>query len=288
MRKRPLLFWVGCVVLAGFAGVAILAPVLVPHDPRLPIAPPLSGPSRDHLLGTNDLGQDTLSQLVLGTRSSLIVAASVTVISTALSWSVGLAAGFVRRLEGLLMGITDLLLALPDLPLILLVLTLIGATRTNLVLVLGLLSWPAFARVVRAIVIGARASPYVEASRSLGASDMRIMVHHLLPATLDALPAKLVLTMRYAVFAEATLAFLGLGRSGAIGWGTMLNQAFRDPLLFSRSVWPWLVLPPAIAIVTLILATVWIASGIATTTPRTSARRRTARRQVVRRTSGQS
>lgn len=271
--KRSVVFWLGCAVLAGFASIAILAPGIAPHDPRLPLAPPLSPPSQDHLLGTNDLGQDTLSQLIHGTRSSLGIAASVTALSTVLSWTVGLAAGFIRRLEGALMGLTDLLLALPDLPLILLVLTLAGATRINLILVLGLLSWPAFARVVRSIVISARAAPYVEASRALGGSDMRIMVRHLLPATLDALPAKLVLTMRYAVFAEATLAFLGLGRSGAIGWGTMLNQAFRDPLLFSRPVWPWLVLPPAIAIVVLILATVWIASGIATTTRRTSARR---------------
>lgn len=258
MTKRPPLFWLGLALLAGFASVGILAPVLAPHDPRLSLAPPLSAPGPEHLLGTNDLGQDILSQVIHGTRSSLIVAASVTVISTALSWIVGLAAGFIRRLEGLLMGLTDLLLALPDLPLILLVLTLIGATRINLILVLGLLSWPAFARVVRSIVIGARGSPYVEAGRALGASDAHVMVRHLLPATLSALPTKLVLTMRYAVFAEATLAFLGLGGGDAIGWGTMLNQAFRDPLLFSRPVWPWLVLPPTIAIAALILATVWV------------------------------
>jgi ABC-type dipeptide/oligopeptide/nickel transport system permease subunit len=185
----------------------------------------------------------------------------VTAISTALSWIVGLTAGFIRRLEGLLMGGTDLILALPDLPLILLVLTLIGATRLNLILVLGLLSWPAFARVVRSIVIGARGSPYVEASRALGASTAHVMLRHLLPATLGALPAKLVLTMRYAVFAEATLAFLGLGGGDAIGWGAMLNQAFRDPLLFSRPIWPWLVLPPTLAIAALILATVWVSSS---------------------------
>lgn len=262
MTKRPLLFWLGFALLAGFAGIAFLAPVLTPHDPRQPLALPLSAPSHDHLLGTNDLGQDILSQVIYGTRSSLIVAVSVTAISTALSWSVGLTAGFIRRLEGLLMGLTDLLLALPDLPLILLVLTLIGATQVNVIVILGLLSWPAFARVVRAIVIGARASPYVEASRALGASGAHITVRHLLPATLVALPAKFVLTMRYAVFAEATLAFLGLGAGDAIGWGTMLNQAFRDPILFSRPVWPWLVLPPTIAIVTLILATVWVSSGL--------------------------
>lgn len=259
--KRPLLAWLGFALLAGFVGVAILAPILAPYDPRLPLALPLLGPSDDHPLGTNDLGQDLLSQLIYGTRSSLIVAASVTAISTALSWAVGLAAGFIRRLEGLLMGGTDLLLALPDLPLILLVLTLIGATRINLILVLGLLSWPAFARVVRAIVIGARTSTYLEASRSLGASTSHLMLRHLLPATLGALPTKLVLTMRYAVFAEATLAFFGLDAGDAIGWGTMLNQAFRDPFLFSRPVWPWLVLPPTVAIVTLILATVWMSTA---------------------------
>lgn len=262
MRTRPLRFWLGCALLAGFATTALLAPSIAPHDPRLPLALPLSTPGRDHLLGTNDLGQDILSQLVHSTRSSLVVAVAVTAISTGLSWVVGLAAGFIRRFEGVLIGITDLLLALPDLPLILLVLTLVGATRTTLILVLGLLSWPAFARVVRAIVIGTRAAPYVEASRALGGTAPHIMVRHLLPATLDALPVKLVLTMRYAVFAEATLGFLGLGGTDTVSWGSMLNQAFRDPFLFSRPIWPWLVLPPTIAIAVLILATVWIGSGI--------------------------
>jgi len=271
VTRRPTLFWIGIALLAGFAGVAILAPALAPYDPLLPLARPHSAPGDDHLLGTNDLGQDILSQVMHGARSTLIVALSVTTISTVLSWIVGLTAGYFRRLEGTLMGLTDLLLALPDLPLILLVLTLIGAIRTNLIVVLGLLSWPAFARVVRSIVIGARASRYVEASRALGGSDAHIMVRHLLPATLDALPTKLVLTMRFAVFAEATLAFLGLASGEAIGWGAMLNQAFRDPLLFSRPIWPWLVLPPTIAIAGLILATVWVGSGL--TSPRRKSRR---------------
>lgn len=264
MTQRPLLFWLGSVLLAIFAAIAVLAPVLAPYDPQQPLTLPLSAPSRHHLLGTNDLGQDNLSRLIHGTRSSLIVAVSVTVLSTGLSWIVGLAAGFVRRLEGLLIGLADLLLALPDLPLILLILTFIGATQTNVILVLGLLSWPAFAHVVRAIVIGARSSPYVEASRAIGGTSTYIIVHHLLPATLDALPTKLVLTVRYAVLAEATLAFLGLSGGNTISWGEMLNQAFRDPLLFSRDVWPWLIFPPTVAITALILATVWVGSGLTT------------------------
>jgi peptide/nickel transport system permease protein len=89
-----------------------------------------------------------------------------------------------------------------------------------------------------------------------------VIFRHLLPATLDVLPTKLVLTVRYAVFAEATLAFLGLGASGTVSWGSMLNIAFADSLLFSRSVWPWLVVPPTLTIASLILATVWVGTGL--------------------------
>lgn len=262
MIRRPLTFWLGCTLLAGFLTVAAFAPQLSPHDPRQSAGLPLSSPNWEHPLGTNDIGQDILSQMLHGARTSIVVAGAITAISTLLSWTVGLLAGFVRQLESPLIGLTDFLLALPDLPLILLVLTLIGPSQFNLVMVLALLSWPSFARIVRSVVIGARSSLYVEASRSIGATSRHVMFRHLLPATLDVLPTKLVLTVRYAVFAEATLAFLGLGASETVSWGSMLNIAFGDSLLFSRSVWPWLVLPPTLTIAALILATVWVGTGL--------------------------
>lgn len=258
------LFLTGCGLLTGFVLIAALAPLVAPHDPLLPTGVPLGPPVRAHLLGTNDLGQDVLSQLLHGTRTSLLVAGVVTAISTMLSWLVGMLSGFSRRAELPLMALTDLLLALPGLPLYLLLLTLLGASRRNLILVLALLSWPGFARIVRSAVLQMRSAPYVEAARSLGASNTHILRRHLLPATLDVLPAKLVLTMRFAVFAEATLAFLGLGSSDSLSWGLMLNWAFNDPLLFNRDAWPWLVLPPTLAIVTLILATVWVGQYLPT------------------------
>lgn len=236
--------------------------MLAPHDPRLPTGRPLAPPTYDHLLGTNDLGQDVLSQAIYGARSSLIVAGAVTGISTALSWIVGLLAGFSRRAEAPLMALTDLLLALPNIPFYLLALTLLGPSRGNLILVLALISWPTFARIVRSVVLQARSAEYVEASQALGAPGIHIIRRHLLPATLSVLPTKLVLTVRFAVFAEATLAFLGLGTNDAMSWGMMLNWAFSDPLLFSRPVWPWLVLPPTLAIAALVLASVWASSGI--------------------------
>ncbi len=262
MGRRPARFWLGCALLAGYAGAAALAPWISPYDPRLPSGHPLATPGGRHLLGTNDLGQDVLSQLIHGARWTLVIAASVTVLSTALSWLVGLTAGFFRRTESVLMATADLVLALPNLPLYLLVLTLLGPNQRNLILVLALLSWPAFARIVRSLVLHARSAPFVEASRALGGSPVWMLRRHVLPATYAALPAKLVLTVRFAVFAETTLAFLGVRSGEAISWGTMLNWAFSDALLFSRPVWPWLIIPPTVAIAGLILATVWISSGL--------------------------
>ncbi len=255
-----MLFGVGCGILIAFTIVAALAPVLAPYDPRLPVGPPLAWPSRAHPLGTNDLGQDVLSQVIHGTRPSLVVAALVTAIATVLSWLVGLTAGFVRWAEGPLMAATDLLLALPNIPLYLLVLTLLGPSRRNLILVLALLCWPAFARIVRSLVLRTLSAPYLEASRTLGATSGHIVRVHILPATLEVMPANLVFVARFAIAAEATLAFLGLS-GNQNSWGTMLSWGFADPLLFLRPTWPWLVLPPTMAIVMLVLAVTWVGGG---------------------------
>ncbi len=257
-RRGASRVWVGVVLLALFAFIALFAPVLAPYNPRLPVARPLLLPDSAHLLGTNDLGQDVLSQLIAGMRTSVIVAVTVATLSAALSWSVGLIAGYFAVAEGPLMALTDLVLALPTLPLYLLVVTLIGPSRRNLVLALSLLSWPAFARMVRSVVLQTRSAPYVEAARAMGATDLHLLRFHLLPTTLAVLPTKLILTVRFAVFAETTLAFLGLSAGGGVSWGTMVNDAFRDPLLFAHPVWPWLALPPALAIMLLILATTWL------------------------------
>lgn len=238
-------------------GAALLAPALAPYDPALPSGQPLLAPGPSHLLGTNDIGQDILSEWLWGARASVLVALLVALLSTTLSWAVGVGAGVWRQAEGALMGVTDLLLALPGVPLYLLLVALAGPSQHSVVLTLGLLSWPAFARVVRAQVIALRNQQYVAAARALGASWPRIALVHVLPGTLSLLPAKLILTVRFAIFAEASLAFLGLGDPAAKSWGTMLGWAFSYPLLFAREVWLWWVLPPALSIVLVVLATTW-------------------------------
>lgn len=250
----------GALVLAAFAALAVGAPRLAPYDPRLPDAAPLSVPTAQHPFGTNDLGQDLYSTWLWGGRISLEIAALVAALSTALAWSVGLLAGVRQRSGGPLLALADLLLALPTLPLYLVVLTLVGPSQTAVIVVLGLLAWPTFARVVRAQVVASRTAPYVEAARALGATSTRIARVHLLPSTTSLLPAHVAQAVRYALFAEATLAFLGLGDRANPSWGGMLGAAFADPLLFSRPMWPWWVLPPAVSIVLVVLASTWLAT----------------------------
>lgn len=253
---------VGVLMLALIVAVALVGPWVAPYDPRLSTGPPLQSPTLTHLLGTNDIGQDLFSQWLWGARASLLVGVLVTLLSTAISWLVGIAAPLSRRLETPLLAVTDLLLALPSLPLYLLIVAWAGSRQRNVVLTLGLLSWPAFARTVRARVIAMRSQPYIEAARALGATPQRIALVHILPGTLSVLPAKLVLTFRFAIFTEATLAFLGLGDPTANSWGTTLSWAFNYPLLFLGNAWLWWVLPPALAIVFVVLAATWLSTSL--------------------------
>ena len=262
--------WAGSSVFVIAAGVALLGPLLAPYDPRLVSGLPLLPPGGAHLLGTNDIGQDILSQWLWATRSSLLVAAAVTLLSTALSWAIGLAAGFWRRAEAPLMALTDLLLALPSLLLYLLVVVLLGPSRLHVVLTLGLLSWPDFARVIRAQVIATRSDPHVEAAQALGAPPLRVAMRHVMPATYALLPAKLALTVRFALFADATLAFLGLGDPASQSWGAMLGVAFNDPLLFVGHAWLWWTLAIALAIALVVLATTWLATDVGVKRERTA------------------
>jgi peptide/nickel transport system permease protein len=258
--RRVAFIGAGCLVLLAMLG--LLAPVLAPYDPALASGPPLLWPGGGHLLGTNDIGQDLLSQWLWGARASLRVALVVALLSTLLSWGVGLLAGVWARAEGPLVALVDLLLALPWMPLYLLVIALLGPSQSSVALVLGTLLWPAFARVVRAQVLAVRGAGYVEAARALGAGQGRVALVHVLPATLGLIPANLLLTVRFGLFAEATLAFLGLGDPAAPSWGTTLGWAFNDPLLFSRGTWAWWVLPPAASIALVVLATTALASGL--------------------------
>ncbi len=250
----------GVALFAIFLLGAALAPLLAPHDPWRHFEPFLS-PSAVHVLGTDDVGRDILSGLVAGSRVSLTVGLLSGLLAVAIGILVGLVAGFRRgRLDELLMGLTDVVLVIPALPLVILVSVYLGASIWHTILIISLVFWPSTARVIRSQVLTVRQSGYVEAARALGAGDAWLMRRHVLPNVLPLVLAKLVLTIAAAMLMEASLSFLGLGDPTSTSWGMMLHYAFARGG-FIRELW-WWYLPPGLCIGLCIFALSLISFGI--------------------------
>ena len=212
------------------------------------LARPLLQPTAAHPLGTNAIGQDLLAQFVAGARPTAIAGALGAGLSTALAVGAALLGSAGRRADALARAISDVVLAVPHLPLLILVVALAGPSLRTIAIALGLLSWPAFARVLRAQTRVEMARGHVEAARALGLSWPRILVRHVAPALAPLAVAKGLLTVQYVVLAQASLAFLGLADPSVVSWGTTVRDALRYPLVFASPVWSWWLLPPVIGI----------------------------------------
>lgn len=247
-RREPLL-WIGTAIVASVALVALLAPALAPYDPRAIAGPSLARPSAAHLLGTNDSGQDILSQLIWGARSSTIVAGLAAVLAVGLGVLVGAAAGLARgTFDVVAMRITDLFLAVPALPLLILIVALAGPSRATVVCVIALAGWPAVARLVRSQTLTLGRRGYVEAARGFGAPALYVIGRHVVPAVGPLVAATLVHWAATAVMLQAGLAFLGLSDPTEVSWGAVLNRALEHQGVYFTSQWTWWVLPPGLAI----------------------------------------
>ncbi len=234
----------GLVVTVALVGVALFAAQLAPSDPFRTVARPLQAPSATHLMGTDNLGRDVLSGVIHGARTSIQVVLWVVALATAIGVVVGAVAGYRSGvLDDVLMRVTDLFQSVPRFFLALLVIALFGAGLDNLILVLGLTSWPLLARVVRADALSLRERDFVAAARSLGASDARILVRHLLPNLLPSVIVVVSLLGSRIILLEASLSFIGLGDPNVMSWGYLTSNAQR----FLRVAW-WMSVFPGAAI----------------------------------------
>jgi len=250
-RRNPLIFC-GSTLIILIILAALFSPWLAPHDPWQ-YQQAFLEPSREHWLGTNDVGQDIFSELLAAGRVSLGVGFVAALVAAATGAVVGIVAGFRRGvLDEVLMGATDTVLVIPVLPLVVLISAYLGPNLINVCLLIGLVMWPSIARIIRSRVLSLRQSGYVESARALGAGDRWIMLHHILPNAMPVLLAKFVLTMAGAMLIEASVSFLGLGDPGAKSWGMMLYYAFSRGG-FIREMW-WWYLPPGLAIALVIFA----------------------------------
>jgi len=252
--KRSLRSNPGALIFLAFLLMAVLAPYLAPHDPWKRYEPYL-GPSWDHPLGTNDMGNDILSELIFGSRVSLGVGLGSAIISTLIGTIAGASAGYFRGwMDEVLMGITDIFLMIPQIPLVIVVAAFLKPSSITITLIMGILWWTSLARIVRSRVLQVREMAFVEAARVMGFSDRHIILTDVLPNTIHVIMPKFMLTVASAMIAEASLSFLGLGDPNAKSWGMIINFALTRGG-FLNGYW-WWYMPPGICITLSVLSLV--------------------------------
>lgn len=244
----------GLIIFSAFLLIALFSATLSPYDPWKRFEPFLT-PDADHILGTNDLGNDILSELIYGSRISLAVGFGAALIATILGTLVGLAAGYFRgALDEALMGITDVFLMIPQIPLIIILAAFLRPSFWSIALVMGGLWWTSTARVVRSKTLQVREMAFVENAKSLGFSDVHILSTDILPGISHVILPKFFLAISSAMIAEASISFLGLGDTSMKSWGMMINFAFTRGG-FINDCWWWYI-PPGACIMLSILSVV--------------------------------
>lgn len=275
------------VVIVTIALMAVLAPLLAPHEPQAQsltsrLTPPvwMQRGTWQHLLGTDNLGRDVLSRIIWGARATLTIGVLTCLAAATLGTLVGLWAGYAGgRTDSILMRLVDIQVSFPGILLILLVVGVIGPGVWTLILVLSVTNWMVYARLVRGIVSTTRAAPYVEAAEIIGCRPARVIFRHILPNLFSPLLTLLILEFTNIVLAEAAVSFLGFGvQPPATSWGLDVASG-RDYLFIA---W-WLVTFPGLAIVATVLSINLFANWLRVTSDPEEREKRFARAEAGRR-----
>lgn len=262
-RDRIALF--GMVVLVAFVAMALLAPWISPRSGLSAVEsvgnPTWQPPSWDHPLGTDHLGRSVAAQFVWGARVSLLVGFAATLLTIAIGSVVGITAGFAGGwTEAVLMRLTDWFLVIPFLPLAIVLAAVLDRSIWNIILVIGVTSWPATARLIRSQVLTVKTRLFVDRARALGASQVHVVTRHILPNVAPLILASVTLAVPIAILTETTLAFLGLSDPTQTSWGKTLEEAFGAGAI-SRNAW-WYHVPAGLGIVAVVLAFTLLGRGL--------------------------
>lgn len=250
-RHRPFLLELAVVGLIVLSAVA--APVLAPNDPyELYVAEPFSPPSWSHPMGTDKVGRDELSRVLYGGRMSLLIGAGAAGLAIVVGIALGMVSGFYGGVvDGTLMRIMDVLVAIPTLLLALAIITMLGASTSNLMIAIGISTVPIYARVVRGSVLSSKMRLYVEAAHCIGCDHLRIMWGHILPNVIGPIIVLSTVFLAGTISTGTALSFLGMGpQPPTPEWGAMLN----DGQGYLRNAW-WLSVFPGLAIALTVLVT---------------------------------
>jgi peptide/nickel transport system permease protein len=258
--RHPDVVMIAALFVVGLIVAFAIAPgFFAPADPNQIGKDLLQGPSRDYPLGTDEYGRDILSRIIDGARVELIISVLGVGLAVVAGVPLGLLAGYRGGfVDSLLMRLQDALLAFPAVLFAILVVAAMGASRTSIILTIGVIYLPRFARLVRGSVLVLKNEDFVTASRASGASDSRLIVRHILPNCFASIMVQVTLAMAVAVLIEAGLSYLGLGvQPPTATWGTMLKSAQSYPAQA-----PWYVLAPGICIFVLVLALNTLGDGL--------------------------
>ncbi len=241
-------------------GVALFGNLFAPYPYDLQnTAESLSAPGRAHWMGTDELGRDLFSRLIYGTRISMAVSLLTALSALVLGTCYGALSGYIGgRVDNFLMRGVDVIYALPDLLLIILITVIIGRGVTGVFLALSLVGWVTVARLIRGEVLRLKELSYIEAARAVGGSHFRILFRHILPNTLGVLIVTLTFRIPSAILAESTLSFIGLGLTPpAASWGTLANEGWK-----ALKFYPHLIIFPSLAIFVTMLAFNFVGDGL--------------------------
>lgn len=257
---RNRLALLGALIILMLLICALLAPLIAPYDPiKTNIRARLQGPSAEHLFGTDDLGRDIFSRVLYGTRISLKVGLISVSISTSIGLLLGLFSGYLGGwVDTLVMRVMEVLFAFPAVLLAIAIMAVLGQSTTNVMIAVGIVYVPIFARITRGSVLAVRELEFIEAARCIGLRDVDIVFRHVLPNALDAVIVQVSLATAFAILAEAALSFLGLGTQPPDpSWGSMLSFG-REYMLEA----PWWTIFPGLAIFLTVLALHLIGDGL--------------------------
>jgi peptide/nickel transport system permease protein len=254
-RRSRVAGGIGGLILAVYFGLLFFGSQLAPFRATELAGRSLESPGGDHLLGTNVLGQDLASQLILGARASLLVALLAGAGTVLLGGIIGVLAGWLPGwFDSVLMRATDLTLILPKLPLLLLIGALTGGSVLGLSLVISLVFWPTAARILRSQVLTLRSRTHVRAATGFGAGTWHQLRRHILPDLGLLSVAEFIPAAGRAVGLQAGLAFFGVGDPTKPSWGAMIRDAIEFKGVFLTDAWKWWLAPPIVALVLLVLA----------------------------------
>ncbi|MGD0915995.1 MAG: ABC transporter permease [Thermodesulfobacteriota bacterium] len=257
-QRWLVIFGLAILLLMGF--IAIFAKQLAPYDPYdQDMRSTLLQPSKDHLLGTDALGRDTLSRLLYGTRTALLVGFSVVGIAVVSGVMLGLIAGYFGGIANMIiMRAMDVLMGFPMLVLALFIAALLGGGLHNVIIALGISALPGYARVMHGLTLSIRENDYVLAERAMGSRNSRIMLAHILPNALPPMIVLITLQLGFIILAEAGLSYLGIGiKPPGAAWGAMVNDGYR--YLLSN---PMLSFAPGLAIMLVVFAFNMVGDGL--------------------------